>query len=186
METLYTTLPVAAAISVQLSYLVHFFQGYVKDRQLVVAEAYREYDNKFVKPRVFIRKFDRSTTTGTDTSELYTEEGQEVFRFSKPSSSWRNPFKAKARATSPLTSRDGFGRTSRSSSLSSSSMSAEEVEYGEDDGEEVEDEGEEVEDEDEENVGEDEDEDEDEDEEGDYEYEGPAIPHPTNALEFDD
>ncbi|KAF9304612.1 hypothetical protein BGZ74_001052 [Mortierella antarctica] len=179
MENLYMTLPIAAAISVQLSYLVHFFQGYVKDRQLVVAEAYREYDNKFVKPRVFVRKFDRSTTTGTDTSELYAEEGEEVFRFPKPRSSWRNPFKARARATSPLILRDGFGRTSRSSSLGSSSMSAEEVEYGENDGEEVEDE-------DEENVGEDEDEDEDEDEEGDYEYEGPAIPHPTNALEFDD
>ncbi|KAG0026339.1 hypothetical protein BGZ81_006442 [Podila clonocystis] len=179
VDNLYMTLPIAAAISVQLSYLVHFFQGYVKDRQLVVAEAYREYDNKFVKPRVFVRKFDRSTTTGTDTSELYTEEGEEVFRFPAPSSSWRNPFMAKARATSPLTSRDGFGRVSRSSSLGNSSMSAEEVEYDEDDGEEEE------EDEDEE-IEEDEDEDEEEEEEGDYEYEEPAIPHPTNALEFDD
>ncbi|KAG0036703.1 hypothetical protein BGZ82_003827 [Podila clonocystis] len=178
MDNLYMTLPIAVAISVQLSYLVHFFQGYVKDRQLVVAEAYREYDNKFVKPRVFVRKFDRSTTTGTDTSELYTEEGEEVFRFPAPSSSWRNPFKAKARATSPLTSTDGFGRVSRSSSLGSSSMSAEEVEYDEEDGEtEEEEEGdEEVE----------EDEDEEEEEEKDYEYEEPAIPHPTNALEFYD
>ncbi|KAG0075012.1 hypothetical protein BGZ92_003099, partial [Podila epicladia] len=182
LENLYMTLPIAVAISVQLSYLVHFFQGYVKDRQLVVAEAYREYDNKFVKPRVFVKKFDRSTTTGTDTSELYTEEGEEVFRFPaaslSSSSSWRNPFKAKVRATSP-SSRYGFGRASRSSSLGSSSVSAEEVEYDESDVEEEEEEDEE------EKVEEDEDED-DEEEEGNYDNEGPAIPHPTNALEFDD
>lgn len=181
MDNLHMTLPIAVAISVQLSYLVHFFQGYVKDRQLIVAEAYREYDNKFVKPRVFVRKFDRSTTTGTDTSELYAEEGEEVLRFPAPSSSWSNPFRAKARAkaTSPLSSRGGFGRVSRSSSLGSST-SAEEKEYDEEYGEEEEDE-------EEEKVEEDEDEEEEEDEEeGDYEYEEPAIPHPSNALEFDD
>ncbi|KAG0320942.1 hypothetical protein BG000_003391 [Podila horticola] len=181
MDNLHMTLPIAVAISVQLSYLVHFFQGYVKDRQLIVAEAYREYDNKFVKPRVFVRKFDRSTTTGTDTSELYAQEGEEVLRFPAPSSSWSNPFRAKARAraTSPLSSRGGFGRVSRSSSLASST-SAEEMEYDEEYGEEEEED-------EEEKVEEDEDEEEEEDEEeGDYEYEEPAIPHPSNALEFDD
>lgn len=162
MDNLYMTLPIAVAIAVQLSYLSHFFQGYVKDRQLVVAEAYREYDNKFVKPRVFVRKFDRSTTTGTDTSELYDEEGEEVLRFTAPPS-WNMFGGAKTRSTSPLSSRDRFGRVSRSSSGSDDDDEEEEEELVDEDGEE-----------------------EEEEEEGDDEYEEPAIPHPTNALEFDD
>ncbi|KFH67857.1 hypothetical protein MVEG_06588 [Podila verticillata NRRL 6337] len=168
MDNLYMTLPIAAAIAVQLSYFAHFFQGYVRDRQLVVAEAYREYDNKFVKPRVFVRKFDRSTTTGTDTRELYDEEGEEVLRFTAPPS-WNMFGGAKTRSTSPLGSRSGFRHVSRLSS-------------GSDDDEEEEEEEEEQE---EELVDEDEEE-EEEEEEWDDQYEEPAIPHPTNALEFDD
>ncbi|CAO3567302.1 unnamed protein product [Mortierella alpina] len=201
-------LPLSVMVAMQVYILVSVYQSYVRDKQIIFGEVCREYNTKFVYPKVFVRKFDKQvSTTGTDTGY---DTGTD------------NTIESDRRRPQQQQQEDGFGsmierkpRTFRhlnvpaSSSGASSGLSARmstspsfsspEGDNDEEQEEEEEKEEEEEEDEDEEDEESDDDEEDEEDisnhgseadSDSDVEYdeegEVPAIPHPTNSLVFDD
>ncbi|KAF8933991.1 Nuclear rim protein 1 [Dissophora ornata] len=201
-DNIHVFLPLSIVVAMQVHFLVSVYQSYVKDKQVLFGEVHREYNDKFVHPRIFVRKFDKQVSTGTDTGDLDLRTSGHG-RVSSQYVSDRNPkrfnYLKVPVSSSPLSLPSGTSRfrgvpqstpspsTSRSSRSSVSMDSgSEEDEYGEESEEEEEEEEEaEIEEEEDEEEGEEEDEygidpDVDYDEEG----EEPAVPHPTNALHF--
>ncbi|KAG0363584.1 hypothetical protein BC939DRAFT_457541 [Gamsiella multidivaricata] len=201
-DNFYIFFPLSIVVAAQVHFLVSVYQSYVKDKQVLYGEVQQEYNAKFVHPRIFVRKFDKQTSTGTDTDDLNLQLFQQdggMFRYE----SKRNPRKfqhlsvpasrfspSSPAVVSRFRSSSAPGPSISSSELSSSADSESEQNESVD-----EDEGEEEEEEEEQEYGEDEDMDEldneddiENDPDVDYDEEGeqPAVPHPTNALHFDD
>ncbi|KAG0054720.1 hypothetical protein BGZ83_010615 [Gryganskiella cystojenkinii] len=69
--------PLSVVVAAQVHFVVAVYQTYVKDKQILFGEVCREYDNKFVHPRVFVRKYDKSISTETDNNEFILETYRE-------------------------------------------------------------------------------------------------------------
>ncbi|KAG0325333.1 hypothetical protein BGZ99_000790 [Dissophora globulifera] len=212
-DNIHIFIPLSIVVAAQVHFLVSVYQSYIKDKQLLFGEMQREYNDKFVHPRIFVRKFDKQVSTETDTSDmgLQTFDGR---RNSSRGSSLHNTESTSKRfqhlrvpaSSSPLSLPDGVSRfrgplSSPTSSLSKSSRSSRSLDSGDSESEDGSEDSEEEEEEEEEV----DDSEQDDDDEGhtesdnasneggsdpdvDYDEEGeePAMPHPTNALRFND
>ncbi|KAF8977259.1 hypothetical protein BGZ46_007526 [Entomortierella lignicola] len=179
-DNIHLFLPLSIIVGLQVHFLVSVYQSYVKDKQVLFGEVSREYNVKFVHPRIFVRKFDKQVSTETESDPQLYEQGTSfqstsdrkprtfqhlsipASRFSATSS---NPLRLRAQPPSKAS-------TSRSSS-SDSSEDDDDEESNDD-----EDEGEE------ESVSESGDDDDGVDPDVDFDEDGeePTVPHPTNAL----
>ncbi|KAF9207601.1 hypothetical protein BGZ49_000055 [Haplosporangium sp. Z 27] len=150
------------------------------DKQVLFGEVSREYNVKFVHPRIFVRKFDKQVSTETESDPQLYEQGTSfqstsdrkprtfqhlsipASRFSATSS---NPLRLRAQPPSKAS-------TSRSSSSDNSEDDDDEESNDDEDEEE------------EESVSESEDDDDGVDPDVDFDEDGeePTVPHPTNAL----
>ncbi|KAG0020115.1 hypothetical protein BGZ80_004751 [Entomortierella chlamydospora] len=192
-DNIHIFLPLSIFVGLQVHLLVSVYQSFVKDKQILFEELSREYDAKFVHPRIFVRKSDKqvstvSTETDISDSSLQSydkEDSLELVSGCKPrkfqhlsiprsSFSISSPTGSTRFRDSPqLLPRASYSRTSSSES----SEDEDEDDDGEDDdGEDEEDEDASESNDDEEGV--------DPDVEYDEEGEEPAVPHPTNALNF--
>ncbi|KAF9187095.1 hypothetical protein BGZ51_001545 [Haplosporangium sp. Z 767] len=147
----------------------------LQDKEILFGEVYREYNVKFVYPKIFVRKYDKqvSTDTGTDDYEDRSTQFSAIRRS-------RIPEYPGAHAS--LSTRSGSTLTTTISD-SESDEDEDELDYGEEEQEEEDEEDEEEENDNGSDVGSENDPDVDYDEEG----EEPVVPHPTNALEhFED
>ncbi|KAF9110747.1 hypothetical protein BGX27_005922 [Mortierella sp. AM989] len=181
-ENLHIFLPLSIIVGLQVHFLISVYQSYVKDKQILFGEVNREYNAKFVYPRIFVRKFDKQVSTEPDLadSSLQISDGEDSFR----SVSDHKPRKFQhlsipASSFSPLSpTRSTVFRGSPQMSLQESTSGTSSSESSEDDDDEDEEE--------EEDISDNEIDDEGVDPDLDYDEEGeePAVPHPTNALRY--
>ncbi|KAF9577334.1 hypothetical protein BGW38_007511 [Lunasporangiospora selenospora] len=169
-------LPISIVVAIQVYILVSVYQSYVKDKQTLFGEVYREYDAKFVNPRIFVRKLDKGVSTETDFNDM--DQGKsswEPMPSRHGAAAVRRPMTGKNPLYSPTaTISTGTSPISSRSSASSNRGSSESEGSEESEGS------------DEDEIEEDEEEDEDEEEESEDEDDGvPRIPHPTNSLPDD-
>ncbi|KAG0229982.1 hypothetical protein BGW42_001213 [Actinomortierella wolfii] len=153
-----------------------------QDKQILFAEVYREYNQRFVHPRLFVQKFDKQVSAGTsymmnsddDEEEAvdsdYSDKDEQTA--SAAGRSHRSRHNHRDRHVPPYWPR-------RRQDEDKNDDDEEEEEEEEEDEQEEMDGAEDV------DIKEDEGEDEDE-EEGNGDYEEPKIPHPRNALAFSD
>ncbi|KAF9360409.1 hypothetical protein BGX26_009534 [Mortierella sp. AD094] len=159
------------------------------DKQILFEEVSREYNAKFVHPRIFVRKFDKQVSTVSTETDLSDsspqpydkEDSFELVSDCRPRKFQHLSVPRSSFPTSSFTGSTRFRGSSQlplraSSSRTSSSESSEDA-YEDDNGEDEKDEEDASESEDgEEGI--------DPDVEYDEEGEEPAVPHPTNALNF--
>ncbi|KAF9896861.1 hypothetical protein BX616_006623 [Lobosporangium transversale] len=208
-ENFHMFFPLSIIVALQVHFLVSVYQSYVKDKQILFGEVQREYNAKFVHPRIFVRKFDKQVSTETDTSDLIyqtLDEGSSVTGAGSPHFIFgRKPRKFKhlsvpaSRAPlsvpPPTRVTDFRGSSSRrapvrdESQSSSSAISEDDVEENEEDEDEDEGLDRSEGDEDEEDSSDSGSKGEEEEEDGvdpdvDYDEEGeePRVPHPINSL----
>ncbi|KAF9569909.1 hypothetical protein EC968_002434 [Mortierella alpina] len=187
-ENFHIFLPLSVMVAIQVYVLVSVYQSYVKDKQIIFGEVCREYNTKFVYPKVFVRKYDKQVSTGTDAGidtgadmmesnhhlqhrkdsiSSLTERKPRTFRYlNVPASS------------SGVTS--GFSSHTSTSPSFSSAEDNNDVEAEDEDDDEESDNSDDEDDDISNNASE------DSDVEYDEEGEVPSIPHPTNSLVFDD
>ncbi|KAG0198104.1 hypothetical protein BGX28_008420 [Mortierella sp. GBA30] len=144
------------------------------DKQLIFGEVHREYNNQFVHPKLFVRKYDKQISTGTDTG--VDSIGVDSTYYA--TSTGRRP-RAFRHLSVPASSSTFELNTQSSKSPSSTGYESEE------EGEEEMEEEDEVSSDDSDDGDEDSSE-HDPDVEYDEEGEETAVPHPTNSLAFDD
>ncbi|GJJ73301.1 hypothetical protein EMPS_05659 [Entomortierella parvispora] len=72
-DSFYVFAPLSIAVAAQVHFVVSVYQAHIKDKQILFEEVYREYNNKFVHPRIFVRKYDKAISTETDTNDLILE-----------------------------------------------------------------------------------------------------------------
>ncbi|KAF9981128.1 hypothetical protein BGZ75_007611 [Mortierella antarctica] len=183
-------LPLSVMVAIQVYILVSVYQSYVKDKQIIFGEVCREYNTKFVYPKVFVRKFDKQVSTGTDTC---TDTGADMIESGRPLRHQEDSFgsltERKPRMFRHLNvPASSSGTTSGFSAHMSTSPSYSSTEDDNDDeAEEEDDEESDNSEEGDEGISNNASEaDSDSDVEYDEDGEVPAIPHPTNSLVFDD
>ncbi|RUS20250.1 hypothetical protein BC937DRAFT_95596 [Endogone sp. FLAS-F59071] len=88
-------LPVAALVGAQMSYVVATYRIHLKDKQIIFASVMREYNEKLVNPRLFVRRFDMATEAGAGgvgvgvgTQEWEEEDEQEEAKVEKKGTVW--------------------------------------------------------------------------------------------------
>ncbi|KAF9953821.1 hypothetical protein BGZ72_005115 [Mortierella alpina] len=196
-ENFHIFLPLSVMVAMQVYVLVSVYQSYVKDKQIIFGEVCREYNTKFVYPKVFVRKYDKQVSTGVDTG---TDTGSDTIesdrRLQHQEDSFGSSIERKPRTFRHLNvPASSSGTTSGFSAHMSTSPSFSSADDDDNDDDENEDKDE---DEDEDEESEDSEDgdadtsnnaseaDSDSDVEYDEDGEVPAIPHPTNSLVFDD
>ncbi|KAG0253061.1 hypothetical protein DFQ27_007705 [Actinomortierella ambigua] len=177
----YLFAPLALFVATQVYFLTSTYQAYLKDKQILFSEVYREYNQRFVHPRLFVQKFDKQVSAGstcmTDLDD--DEDGEEEMAEEEE----EEDYGSKVTGTKHRRSR---APPSYWPKVRRSQNEVEDEDDEDDEGEEREEDDildevdEEEEDEDEEL------ELEEEDEEDQGEYEAPKTPHPTNSLAFSD
>ncbi|KAF9429618.1 hypothetical protein BGZ76_001175 [Entomortierella beljakovae] len=196
-ENIHIFLPLAIIVGLQVHFLVSVYQSFVKDKQVLFEEVSREYNSKFVYPRIFVRKFDKQVSTETDTLDLNSSSRDQVdsFQFtsdrksrnfqhlSVPASrfSTHSTNSLRSRNSPQLSQSPGDSRASSSNNSDDDQADDDEDDEEEEEEEEGEEEEEELNDED---RSEESSEDEDEESESDSSDVEPVIPHPTNSLNF--
>ncbi|KAF9403309.1 hypothetical protein BGX21_005516 [Mortierella sp. AD011] len=161
---------------------------FMLDKQILFEELSREYDAKFVHPRIFVRKSDKqvstvSTETDISDSSLQSYDKEDSFELESGCKPRKFQHLSIPRSSFSISSSTGSTRfrdspqlLPRASYSRTSSSESSEDEDEDDDGEDEEDKDASESNDDEESV--------DPDVEYDEEGEEPAVPHPTNALNF--
>ncbi|KAF9978563.1 hypothetical protein BGZ73_001736 [Actinomortierella ambigua] len=170
----YLFAPLALFVAIQVYYLTHMYQAYLKDKQILFSEVYREYDRRFVNPRLFVRKYDKQVSVGSSSMANSDDDMEEE------EDEWKEEEEEDVFDSHTADTEGGARCRFRGRRVPSYWPKLRRPQNEE----EEEQEEEEEEEDDDYNVDEGEEDDEEEQDEG--EYKPPRIPHPTNALAFSD
>ncbi|KAJ1980029.1 hypothetical protein H4R35_001280 [Dimargaris xerosporica] len=74
----YCLIPGALVIGAQLHFVTHRYTDLVHDKQILFGQMFSEYNTVYVNPRLHMRKYDKTTMTGSDLADSDSQNQQRV------------------------------------------------------------------------------------------------------------